>query len=1155
MIKRRTLIRSFNFSKKIEEGAEFLLIKMYSLHHLKLFAISIMASYAAESNLSTTRSTNGILNKLQNCVNTNYTPSINFPFHQLWNVSKKLTCDDNLEFYTNVTRNSCFFNTSANKTSKPTCCECNDHCMYYGTCCIDKYWNDTHTQQTVQSLDTYLSFFLEKSREIKKNTFGCKDPFPFISGAMGIEKEYYLMVTSCIEGANVDDIHACAQDHNHLSAVYGDDNFIYKNYFCARCNFVESFKQVNFRLVNCDQRLIKTLKQVDVSNIKETFDKLTKCKLIIDNNTLADVPLKVCSKATWPSECKKNGVSSELCLAYSGIYNGLMNHHCMLCGTVSPRPGQGHCLIQDRSLMPHRFPVLTVSVLFVLSNNPIPSNDAQDARKLCEEGSVPNFEENKCVPFSCPPFYQVVNSSCVNILSSLNTVKGSRVLKCLLRNDPFIFAAYRSFNTSYVQNVMYEFANIPLSGLKNFTVHGDQTVIKIKQEYVDRLLTHFLDRSPKTDKFLTIFDWLIIMPYNPIITQQIEFHKTFPGERLCAKYKIVNSTFNKLTNSCSVMYNNKKVEPGYISMSIKITRKEASQHVAICERFYLQQSSCKLDILTKDFRYSYSGKLFDSRNGKINHVYDVEEYIPLKEGVGICFDSGIDIIKTLQQSRGMISFAGHFLSCICHALVLFTFGLLDDEFPGYGLVSLCVSLFLSDVLLLLIISFHTFNINVISKFCEMIAMCLHFSLLSVQACAVVSSVDLFKQLGQAIIVRRSHHTAKEFFRHRAVLMFFFPLLIVIGAMLLDLNKIVITGYGAHGVCLFTGLSGKIIFYIVPSILTFLTSIILISYTVYKVSKICRDNKKTLHGSGRRHLSIPLIALKLVLTYGISEGLGFIQIPGDNLSIESQTFNIAFDFLYTILRSYRGCIIFVIYICRKSVFIKYKEIFARVKHSVVSSDSTRNVSQSNVKEAKSTNEHDITTSQRNNSVDSDKVGNRVLKAASLLEINAIVHNTVTGDDNIGPYHTRSKSVGTREVTNIFETRMNYSSARGFGVRDSANKNFDFSSSPNLFGTANNISCNGSPDNNVDVKLAFECSLNGFLNSGFRSCDDTKHDYNGTKEHDEIIGSDNSSDYFELVTSVKLNSSENDLKHKVDEPNHDDFALPILPSTLDQGGRPP
>ena len=66
-----------------------------------------------------------------------------------------------------------------------------------------------------------------------------------------------------------------------------------------------------------------------------------------------------------------------------------------------------------------------------------------------------------------------------------------------------------------------------------------------------------------------------------------------------------------------------------------------------------------------------------------------------------------------------------------------------------------------------------------------------------------------------------------------------------------------------------------------------------------------------------------ITLKLVLAYGVSELVGFVQLPSDNQ--ESQLVNSTFSLLYHLLRSLRGVVIFIIYVCKRTVLERFRDM--------------------------------------------------------------------------------------------------------------------------------------------------------------------------------------------------------------------------------------
>ena len=74
-----------------------------------------------------------------------------------------------------------------------------------------------------------------------------------------------------------------------------------------------------------------------------------------------------------------------------------------------------------------------------------------------------------------------------------------------------------------------------------------------------------------------------------------------------------------------------------------------------------------------------------------------------------------------------------------------------------------------------------------------------------------------------------------------------------------------------------------------------------------------------------------ITLKLVLAYGVSELVGFVQLPWDD-NQESQLVNSTFSLLYNVLRSLRGVVIFLIYVCKRSVLNRFQNLIQHARNN-------------------------------------------------------------------------------------------------------------------------------------------------------------------------------------------------------------------------------
>ena len=72
-----------------------------------------------------------------------------------------------------------------------------------------------------------------------------------------------------------------------------------------------------------------------------------------------------------------------------------------------------------------------------------------------------------------------------------------------------------------------------------------------------------------------------------------------------------------------------------------------------------------------------------------------------------------------------------------------------------------------------------------------------------------------------------------------------------------------------------------------------------------------------------------ITLKLVLAYGVSELVGFVQLPWHG-NQEARLVESTFGLLYDLVRSLRGVVIFFTYICKRSILKRFRNLLRPAK---------------------------------------------------------------------------------------------------------------------------------------------------------------------------------------------------------------------------------
>lgn len=153
------------------------------------------------------------------------------------------------------------------------CCECNvQECIKYGMCCADILWNFTEV-----SLQNYFDRLLQEKMKNYKEGVSCGQVLPIKS----FQSKYYYIVEKCPPGANPIYTRNCMFSLDNLSIpVWGEDQLLYRNAFCAKCHNVTKFKTIDIDVKCIDAQLLKGKKSI----IQVTFDKLQIALLSLRKN-------------------------------------------------------------------------------------------------------------------------------------------------------------------------------------------------------------------------------------------------------------------------------------------------------------------------------------------------------------------------------------------------------------------------------------------------------------------------------------------------------------------------------------------------------------------------------------------------------------------------------------------------------------------------------------------------------------------------------------------------------------------------------------------------------------------------------------------------------------------------------------------------------
>ena len=214
------------------------------------------------------------------------------------------------------------------------------------------------------------------------------------------------------------------------------------------------------------------------------------------------------------------------------------------------------------------------------------------------------------------------------------------------------------------------------------------------------------------------------------------------------------------------------------------------------------------------------------------------------------------------------------------------------------------------------------------ELCKVVGVLLHWSLLSQQIWCSIVSFDffyVFKVNFNYMMENRSKH-----FKCYCLVGWSLPTIVVVVLCCVDTIFNNMMQYGVDGVCWIGEFWASIGAYVIPTAACLLFNIILFSITFPNLHSRIREGIQI----GIRQAStddIGKIATKMALLVGLFEVIGLIQIPCE--SKVAVRINHVVSFIYSCLRSVRGILIFLCFICRKRILNLYKGVTTKMAQTV------------------------------------------------------------------------------------------------------------------------------------------------------------------------------------------------------------------------------
>ena len=808
-------------------------------------------------------------------------------------------------------------NTNATRYSK--CCECTRDCMKYKTCCIDLLWNSTRPVPS----EEYLDLFINVTNQYKDTT--CEPVFPVVDkNVQNNTRENILMVSTCLKQASRFDkerYNSIGTSYESIMAVFGSDQYVNKNSFCARCNFIKHYQLLNLTAKCTTQE----------GKHENPYQRFMNCFFKVGRTEITTNYIKSCKRNIFNrrSACDKTNKHYKMCSSYLGVVGISTNYHCLMCNNTKTRnstinlPNFACPKYIDESVNEDDNDLQwSFTINFAEQTNIVIQATERSSTKFCKNGEIYNIIRSRCERFSCSRGYKKNVNGCFKdkdiLQNPMKVVPNATFDKCLIQRNITMIVVCRIVESRLSPNkVLSNLLNtlLPSSSIDTERNEGSlyhRINLNISQ---DQLM--FIQKTLTSSKYLTGIAiekvCLTSLPSKDLKNcSETDFTRDFKGGRLCAETETVSNISNNFMENCSYILQNRMFDISNTIFLVEINRTSWKRKLISCSTFYLH-SSCPLKQIT-----NYT--LLENKTLKIGNIlYNTSQYVPLNGSFGICIptDERKDLFSSyewhddLSKSLEYISVYGTIVSIVCYSIIITVYQFIKavKRLPSAAIAFHCVTLLVADTTF--VVAFHMHGH---AFWCKLIAIFLHWGLLAAQLWTAIIAFDLSSKVRSvsAIIVKTNPTRLAAY----CIAAYIIPTIIVGATVLLDVYHIIDMSYGENDICFINDFYSKLYFYCIPLATIYFITIALLVYTLCCIWK--RENKprKILQKSSRHNNNLLSIAFKLILALGLIEALGFTQISKKSLSENEIIFNSIFAGLYTVLRSLRGLWLVLIYVCNR-----------------------------------------------------------------------------------------------------------------------------------------------------------------------------------------------------------------------------------------------
>lgn len=249
------------------------------------------------------------------------------------------------------------------------------------------------------------------------------------------------------------------------------------------------------------------------------------------------------------------------------------------------------------------------------------------------------------------------------------------------------------------------------------------------------------------------------------------------------------------------------------------------------------------------------------------------------------------------------------------AILIFVYFKELQNLPRLNSVCMTAALLVGDSMFYIGYQMEDHVTTVDERFCIIHAIILQWCFMSSAVWALLTAAELAYCFSRNVLI--PNKVNKRRFTAYLLTSIIIPSMFVFMTHFFDSNGLVHSGIGDGDVCWMSDFESRLYFLIIPVAVGYLITLSLLVIIIGALTKKINAIRPVMKLSATHGHKIVRFVLNLSLVLGLSELIGFVQIQKTKLSEAELMTNAVFSLIYNIVRSSRGILIALIYICNKS----------------------------------------------------------------------------------------------------------------------------------------------------------------------------------------------------------------------------------------------